>query len=342
MPVVASLANASAGGFGFNKPQGGLEYLWLTTGQDTGNNYYFLTSSSTTGATGTWTARTSSFGTNFIFDVASNGKNLYVAVGTAGTLATSPDGITWTQRTSSFGTSTITNVAYGSDGYWVAVGDAGKLATSTDGITWTQRTSGITSNINVVAYGASLWIYGGSSSGTMRTATDPTGTWTSRTSTISDGIEYVYYWPEQLTWVAGAETGTTGALASSTNGTTWTARNSAISDAGIGVASNSTNMVTGWYDLFSGKYKVQKSTNGTSWTQTVGGSTGSNGILYSFSSDNLGTLAMIAGGGNAFTSTDGSTWTDRGAISASVSGETIYPSFPALLFHSSGLPSIRQ
>lgn len=341
MPVVASLANASAGSFGFAKPKG-FPYLWVLTGQDASNNYYFLTSSSTTGATGTWTARTSSFGANYIYSAASNGKNLYVAVGTAGTLATSPDGITWTQRTSSFGTTAITSVAYGSDGYWVAVGDAGKLATSTDGITWTQRTSGTTNNINVVAYGASLWIYGANVSGIMRTATDPTGTWTSRTSTISSGIEYVYYWPEKSIWAAGSENVSTGALASSTNGTTWTARNSAFDNAEAGAASNSNYMVSGWYDFFNAKYKVQRSNDGQVWTQTVGGSTGSNGVLYSFSSDNFGTLAMVAGSNiNFFTSTDGSTWTDRGTISASVSGNTVIPSLSGCFCHSSGLPSIR-
>lgn len=338
MPVVASLANASAGGFGFAKPKG-FPYLWVVGASGGSGNYYFLTSSSTTAATGTWTARTSSFATNPIYAVASNGKDLYVAVGDAGTLATSPDGITWTQRTSSFGTTQINDVAYGSDGYWVAVGSAGKLATSTDGITWTQRTSGTSNSIDSVAYGASLWVYG-AASGVMRTATDPTGTWTSRTSTITGTIGYVYYWPDKSIWCAGRDTsGTVGALASSTNGTTWTARDSAFSNPNIGIASNSTDMVTGWYDFLTSKYKVQSTEDGTSWSQTVGGSTGSSGGLYSFSSDDLDTLLMNTG--SAFTSTNASTWTDRGAISADISGETAYAGIALPMCHSSGLPSIR-
>lgn len=100
----------------------------------------------------TWTARTSSFGTTFIYDVESNGTIL-VAVGDAGKLATSTDGLSWTQRTSSFGTTRINAVTWG-NGIFVAVGESGKLATSVDGITWTQDTSSFGVNeIRAVDYG---------------------------------------------------------------------------------------------------------------------------------------------------------------------------------------------
>jgi hypothetical protein len=77
----------------------------------------------------TWTARTSSFGTNIVRGVT-YGAGLYVAVGDAGTIETSPDGITWTARTSSFGTTAVFGVTYGA-GLYVAVGITGTIETST-------------------------------------------------------------------------------------------------------------------------------------------------------------------------------------------------------------------
>lgn len=103
----------------------------------------------------TWTSRTSGFGANAIRSIASDGNGtMFVAVGLAGVLTTSPDAITWTARTSSFGTTPIKSVAYG-NGIWVAVGESGKIATATDPTgTWTQRTSGVTDNFGGIAYGA--------------------------------------------------------------------------------------------------------------------------------------------------------------------------------------------
>ena len=61
--------------------------------------------------------------------VAHDGSDLWVAVATSGTLATSPDGINWTQQTSSFSTTTIRKAAHDGSDLWVAVGYDGKLAT---------------------------------------------------------------------------------------------------------------------------------------------------------------------------------------------------------------------
>ena len=65
-----------------------------------------------------------------------NGK--FVAVGSSGKMAYSPDGVNWTSVSDSkFGTTYIYNVCYG-NGKFVAVGDSGKMAYSSDGITWTS------------------------------------------------------------------------------------------------------------------------------------------------------------------------------------------------------------
>jgi len=78
------------------------------------------------------------------------GGGQFVAVGTAGTILTSPDGNTWSQRASGVDL-WLVGVGYGNNLY-VAVGDRGTILTSPDGVTWTQRTSGTTQRLNGVAY----------------------------------------------------------------------------------------------------------------------------------------------------------------------------------------------
>jgi len=63
----------------------------------------------------------------------------FVAVGSAGTILTSPDGGIWTQQHS--GTSkSLFGISYG-NGSFVAVGNSGTILTSTDGVAWTSRDS---------------------------------------------------------------------------------------------------------------------------------------------------------------------------------------------------------
>lgn len=300
--------------------QAGLDYRWVAVG-DGGS---LATSDSTTLAS--WTSRTSSFGSTVIQAVASNGSNLYVAVGQSGKLATSPDAITWTQQTSSFGTTDIYGVAFG-NGLWVAVGGAGKIATSTDGTTWTQRTSGETLYFAAVGYGNGLFVAGGQSR--CRTSTDGI-TWTSRTSTLTDFGD-VFYNKTLGIWTIGFDSGTTtGSLASSTDGTTWTARNTnnsyAAADGSSITGNDSVTVIAGVLSTLG--VGIESSTNGTTWTSR----TAANAATYAAASDNLGTLAFI-NGNLSQTSSNGTTWTARTSpgLSAGAQG----------LCHSSGTPSIR-
>lgn len=73
--------------------------------------------------------------------------NLFVAMGAAGTLVTSSDGLTWTLR-APISPGTINAVAFG--GQFVAVGNAGSIFTSLDGLTWTPQASGTTNNLNAL------------------------------------------------------------------------------------------------------------------------------------------------------------------------------------------------
>ena len=324
--IIAARGGVAAGASEF-------AYRWVAVG----NGGELRTCDDTTGTT--WTLRTSSFGTTTINSVASNGTSLYVAVGNAGKLATSPDGINWTQRTSSFGASDIYGVAYGSDGYWVAAGASGKIATSTDGITWTQQTSGTGLRLNEVAFGNNLYIvtiYG--SGGNVLTATDPTSTWTNYTTTISGIPLGPHYDPTIGSWVIGRDSGTTGALAYSSNGTSWTARTSTISaqlnpfitsyyeqitvsNGSVIVGATVTNWNTNPWTI-----DFESSTNGTSWTNRTPADTSDN--ISCAASDNLGN--MMIGGTSAQVSSDGITWSLGGAMGGALG-----------LCHSSGTPSIR-
>lgn len=305
-----------------------LTYRWVSVG--TSGNLY--TSDSTTAST--WTSRTSSFGTDIIRGVASNGSTLYVAVGDAGKLATSPDGITWTQRTSSFGADYILSVAYGKDGLWCATGASGKLATSPDGITWTQRTSGVATDIGSVFWGNNLWMYG-TTAGGLRTATDPTSTWTSRTSTLANPVT-VYYDPTDAIWVAGNDTGTTGALASSTDGTTWTARTSSFTlttpsyfNEFRSIFTSNTTVQACGAGISLGNWDVQSSTDGITWTNRTPADITE--AVWCAASDSSGLLVFQ--GSKVQSSSDGTTWTDRGVTAAGITFMGIC--------HSSGVPAIR-
>jgi len=325
MPLVTARANAAS--IGYLNGRKKLPYMWVvgTTGGD------IYTSTSTTFANGSFTLRTTPLsGSVGIADIASNGKNLYVAVADSGNLITSPDGITWTSRTSSFGSNAITAVAYG-NGYWVAVGAGGLAAYSSDGITWTQATTGMSANpLKSVAWGNGLWVIG-NGVGAMATATDPAGTWTARTSTLTN-IGDIHYFKGQSIWVAGNDVGTTGALASSTDGLTWTARTSAV-NYGSGQSgyaffeSNSTVLINYGYNG-SLAYGFQSSTNGTTYTARTGAIT-SGIILMNAASDDAG---FIVANGPQVTS-NGTSWTSRNDPAAS--GVSI------AICHSSGKPSIR-
>ena len=97
----------------------------------------------------------------------------FFAVGDAGTILSSTDGITWTSHTS--GTpNNLNGVTHGS--IYVAVGDSGTILTSVDGNTWAAKTS-VTSNSlrQVTSYGSIIVAVG--DSGTIVTSIDNGTNW---------------------------------------------------------------------------------------------------------------------------------------------------------------------
>lgn len=251
----------------------------------------------------TWTSRTSA-GDNQWGSVT-YGNGLYVAVGSAGAVMTSPTGITWTLRTAP--TNDWSSVTYGG-GVFVAVATSGtnnRAMTSPDGITWTLRTTPADNFWYGVTYGNALFVaVSGAPGVNNRVMTSPNGiTWTLRTSAADNQWSDVTY--GNGLFVAVAQTGTGNRVMTSPNGITWTIRTSA--------ANSSWNGVTYGNGEFAAVSSagVMTSPDGITWTSRTSVTNVWTSIVYG-----VGLFVAVSGGGvtpGVMTSPNGTTWTQRTA-----------------------------
>jgi hypothetical protein len=212
-----------------------------TNGQVLSSNGTSATWTTPSSGVTNWTRRLAADGSPF-YQIAYNGTNLFVAVGNAGKLYTSPNGITWTVRTSGFGSNTINDVAYG-NGLWVAVGVNGTITTSTDGITWTARTSNMSTNqIYAVTYANSLWVAVGVGGGTTNTGgltySSDGITWTRKSQSLTVGTSYNCVVWNGTNWIIGTTNATNNYIYATTPSGTWTAA----------AAGGSLSVIGLWYD----------------------------------------------------------------------------------------------
>jgi len=157
---------------------------------------------------GVWT---SPDGTNWVrrlFDAGSsshlNGITFvegigFVAVGSAGKVLASTNGMDWVTNTSPTTTS-LNAITYGTngsgEGIFVAVGSSGLVLTSPDAVNWTLRNSGTTVSLKGVAYAPGVGFAAvGSSSGVSWITASPDGeTWTAGLPAVGNedwaGITY--------------------------------------------------------------------------------------------------------------------------------------------------------
>ena len=158
--------------------------LWIAVGAG-GNSIYSndLTSD-------TWTAGNSTSVTTSNLNAITHYGTTFVAVGDAGTVVTTTDGITWTVHPiTTVTTSNLNGITHGS--YYVAVGDNGTILTSVDANSWTSHTvtnAAVTSNLRKVAYFGSIIVAVGDG-GAIVTSKDNGVTWySSSTSPTANNL----------------------------------------------------------------------------------------------------------------------------------------------------------
>jgi len=281
-----------------------------------------------------WAAITDS---TFRIYVIAYGNNKFIAGGEGGKIATSTDGTTWTTvTTSTFGTSGISAIAYGNNKFVAGVG--GIIATSTDGVTWTAVDvssifkKGSYDGINAIAYGNNKFIAVGHNGNDYKMAYSSDGeTWTPITTTAFEYIDFYDKKPYQATIngiVYGnnrfVAIGSSGVIAYSTDGETWTA----VADSKFGTTNNTISAIAYGNGKFvaGGSYgKMAFSSDGTTWTAVTdrplgSGQSGIAAIAYgngkfvassglgsgmAYSSDGTGNNG---GGGGGSDVLNGTTW----------------------------------
>ena len=309
-----------------------------------GNNVYYSTANSLWIATGsgtntmatsvdgiTWTGR----GTT-VFTTAGGrityDNNLLVAVGEGfNNFATSTDGISWdvpTQLNSGYHVTYINNS-------WFIAGSSNSgqniIAKSTDGIIWKDLNltiSGGLSSCYCLAYGNGKWV--ACSNNKIAYSTDGTN-WTSTTSTggITAYVNKVAYGKDGSgngLWIAagqGYTSPTSYSIATSTDGITWTSRNTNSIFPFNGNGSYGANSVAYGKDGSGNNLWVavgQNSVTGNCIATSVDGTTwttrSSAGFSYGADVIYANNVWVAVGGGTSYniaSSTDGITWTGKGS-----------------------------
>lgn len=202
----------------------------------------------------------------------------FVAGGSSGRIATSPDGVTWTLRSSLI---TAVESLLWDGSTMVSYGDSGLIYTSTNGISYTQI--GYLSSLvgwasgagpfasDSGAYGNGLFLVAGYGSGTTYCATSPNGsTWTNRpgiNSATSGAIPFCAAWsPAVNRWFVGCSG---GLVVTSSDASTW----SAVSGLTSILAGNSVRTIKtvgNTVIVFADSGKVATSTDGVNWTNQPG------------------------------------------------------------------------
>lgn len=257
----------------------------------------------------TWDARTS--GTSNQLNAVCHSGSLYVAVGIAGTIVTSPDGETWNVETS--GTSLILNgVAWNGSVFCVVTAQGNTAFTSPDGATWTSRsTPSATGPMQAITANGSLFVAVGND-----------GSGGGRCITSTDGITWSYpgigVRGEGVVFGGGlyVSVGTSGGVATSPDAATWTNRSSGTSFGFIDICWTGSQFIA---PLTLG---LRTSPDGITWTgRSFSGTPSIYGVVWAGSQ-------LVAVGGKTSPneaaiqlSADGITWT---ANNPGLSSMTLY------------------
>ena len=282
----------------------------------------------------TWSLRNSGV-TTTVRGITWNTASGYVAVGDAGAVITSPDGLVWSAAVSNTSEDLLDVVA--SSGLFVATGKNGISVTSVDASTWLPGSLGAVVDFTGIHWNGSTFTAVGVG-GNIRTSSNGT-TWTSVASSVTTDLASVTHGAGKWFTVGRA-----GMILSSTNATAWTrhstgsvSRLAGVTRAGSrfvavgdgGTVLTSPNGIDNWTPATSGTSQTLRST-AASLTHTVAvGDLGT--ILTSANSTNTWStstspvgdslrditfvtpnfVAVGANGAIVTSPSNGSTWTQR-------------------------------
>jgi hypothetical protein len=182
------------------------------------------------------------------------GRDQFVAVGYAGAVVTSPDGLHWAQH-NQLTTNAFSAVTYG-EGLFVAGGGAGALWTSSDGANWTCREQGRLADVTQIAWGNGSFVaIGPNPAGVLKTLVSTNGVaWTLRALPIEDVQGKLLFGNGRFALVLG------GRVLTSTNGVAWRTAASGIADLAYG---------NGLFLATDAARHLLISTDAESWTDTL-------------------------------------------------------------------------
>ncbi len=265
----------------------------------------------------TWTARASQSPSS-LFGVAYGG-GLFVAVGSSGSIVTSPDGVAWTVRTSNTGND-LRGIAYGPGGFAATkININTPYVTSPDGITWTPRgavypdnSAAITATYDCIASSGSRFVACGANANNVTFSTDGT---TFRIPVASNILQVPGYPGNIIGLTYGASKfigcGASGRIATSSDGTSWTVvvNTGDFNDNLRGVAADTASTV-----VAVGDSRVFRSTNGGASFTPATNPTSPTGNFAAFTAVCFGAGFFVAVEtlGDIYSSPDGLTWTHRG------------------------------
>jgi hypothetical protein len=192
---------------------------------------------------------------------------------------------------------------------------------------WSTATppSGLSVNMSGVGYNGSKFIAAGTD---LRYISSTDGiNWTDEGAIASvpintNSIFQVAWIPFLSLWVASSNVGlfTDAKIYTSTNGTTWTPRNTGLTNGTANRFGSSGSLVISG----SGGSLIVKSTNGTSWTiqdltSVLGTNVSVQGVLFANSQ-----WMIVGGSGKVATSPDGNTWTLQSTPVSSTLRSVVY------------------
>jgi len=228
---------------------------WTALGNDTNNSFYHWWVSSSSNSvlvpsnipTGSWASVT-------------YGNNIWVAVNTAGTAFTSPDGLTWTQRNAlpNAGTLNYTNLTYGL-GSFIATASttATNIATSPDGITWTSIT--IPSGTYIPSCSTTTCVF--------LSTTSASGYYSTNLTSFNAMVAVPFIAKAVTFAISSFVMSGNNAIATSLDGSTWTSRT--VSARNWGLVGSVNGVYVAADVQASGSTAIVTSTDGITWTDRV-------------------------------------------------------------------------